>query len=44
MTEPALVVDPRQRQKARRTALLLGLFALALYVSFILYALRHGHA
>jgi hypothetical protein len=32
------------RRHARRNALLLGLFAVALYVSFILYALRHGHA
>jgi hypothetical protein len=32
------------RRHARRNAVLLGLVAVALYVSFILYALRHGHA
>jgi hypothetical protein len=33
-----------ERRQARRNALVLGLLAVALYVSFILYALRHGHA
>jgi hypothetical protein len=43
-------VDPalraRQRRKARRTALLLGLLALALYFGFIAYSVTkglHGH-
>jgi len=35
-------VDPQQRRQIRRTALLLGLVALALYVSFIVYSVLHG--
>lgn len=33
-----------ERRQARRSALLLGVFAVALYAGFILYALRHGRA
>ena len=44
MTEQPLVAQSRPRRQARRNALMLGALALALYVSFILFALRHGHA
>ena len=40
----SLVVDPQQRRQARRLALLLGAVAIAIYVSYLLFALRHGHA
>jgi hypothetical protein len=33
-----------ERRHARRAALVLGLVAVAVYASFILYAMRHGHA
>jgi hypothetical protein len=37
-------VDPRQRRQVRRTALLLGLLALAIYASFIVFSiLRASH-
>jgi hypothetical protein len=44
MTEDHLGVDPRRRSQVRRTALLLGLLSFSLYVSYIVFALRHGHA
>jgi hypothetical protein len=44
MTEDHLSVDPRRRSQVRRTALLLGLLSFSLYVSYIVFALRHGHA
>jgi hypothetical protein len=44
MTEDHLTVDPRLRSQVRRTALLLGLLSFSLYVSYIVFALRHGHA
>jgi len=44
MTEDHLTVDPRLRSQVRRTALLLGLLSVSLYVSYIVFALRHGHA
>jgi hypothetical protein len=44
MTEDRLTVQPRRRSQARRTALLLGLLSFSLYVSYIVFALRHGHA
>jgi hypothetical protein len=34
----------QQRRRARRSALLLGLVALAVYGFYIVFALRHGHA
>ena len=40
----ALTVDPRQRRQARRLALLLGAVAIAIYVSYLMFALHHGHA
>lgn len=40
----SLAVDPRQRRQARRLALLLGAVAIAIYVSYLVFALRHGHA
>ena len=40
----ALAVDERQRRQARRTALLLGAVAVAIYAFYLLYAIRHGHA
>jgi hypothetical protein len=33
-----------RRRQARRTALLLGALALGFYLSYIVFALRHGHA
>lgn len=35
--------DPRQRRAVRRTAALLALVAFAIYASFILYSVTHGH-
>jgi hypothetical protein len=40
----SLADDPRQRRQARRLALLLGAVAIAIYVSYLLFALHHGHA
>jgi hypothetical protein len=40
----SLTVDPRPRRQARRLALLLGAVAIAIYVSYVLFALHHGHA
>jgi hypothetical protein len=40
----SLAVDPRQRRQARRLALLLGAVAIVIYVSYVLFALHHGHA
>jgi len=40
----SLTIDPRQRRQARRLALLLGAVAIAIYVSYVLFALHHGHA
>ncbi len=37
-------VDPRQRRQARRLALLLGAVAVVIYVSYLMFALHHGHA
>ncbi len=42
MTGAGTMAD--QRRQIRRTAIGLGLLALALYAAFILFALRHGHA
>jgi hypothetical protein len=33
----------QQRRQVRRTALLLGLIALAIYGAYILFALKYGH-
>jgi hypothetical protein len=44
MIEHNVAVDPQRRRQARRTAFKLALLACALYVGFVLYALRHGHA
>jgi hypothetical protein len=35
--------DNEQRRRVRRSALLFGLVALAVYVTFIVYAVTHGH-
>jgi len=35
--------DPKQRRQAVRTAILLGLVAVAFYAAYIYYALKHGH-
>ena len=40
----AVAADSRQRRQVRRTAIVLALVALAFYATFILYAVRHGHA
>jgi hypothetical protein len=40
----SLAIDPRQRRQARRLALLLGAVAIAIYVSYVMFALHHGHA
>jgi hypothetical protein len=37
------VNDREQRRRVRRGALLLGLLAVAIYTSFILYSVLHGH-
>lgn len=42
--DSTLTIDPRQRRRARRTALLLGAVAITFYVSYVLFALHHGHA
>ena len=42
--DTAVAMDPRQRRHMRRSALLLGLLALAVYAAYIVFALRHGHA
>jgi hypothetical protein len=39
----SLTVGLRQRRQARRLALLLGAVAIAIYVSYVLFALHHGH-
>ncbi|MGA2025339.1 MAG: hypothetical protein ABSH23_11335 [Steroidobacteraceae bacterium] len=44
MTEQPAAAPSQHRRQARRNALMLGVLSLALYVCFILYALRHGHA
>jgi len=36
--------DARLRRQARRSALRLGLVALAVYAAYIVFALTHGHA
>jgi hypothetical protein len=46
MVEPltATPMDPDQRRHVRRTAVILGVLALAIYVGFILYSiLRASH-
>jgi hypothetical protein len=35
--------DREQRRRVRRSALLLGLIVLAVYTTFILHAVLHGH-
>ena len=42
--QDSLAIDPRQRRQARRLALLLGAIAIAIYVSYVMFALHHGHA
>ena len=42
-SDTALGPDSRQRRQARRMAIVLGLVAVAVYVAYILFALRHGH-
>ena len=42
-SDTALGADSRQRRQARRMAIVLGLIAVAVYVAYILFALRHGH-
>jgi hypothetical protein len=42
--ETVLAADPRQRRHVRRTAIMLGLVAVAVYAFYIWYALKHGHA
>jgi len=45
MAEPMLpATDARQRRHARRSALLLGLLALAVYAAYLLFAFTHGHS
>jgi len=39
---PAVVGDPDQRRRVRRSALLWGLVALAVYTSFIVRSVLHG--
>ena len=41
--DTALAADPRRRH-VRRTAILLGMVAVAVYAFYIWYALKHGHA
>ncbi len=36
-------MDPAQRRRVRRSALLLGLIVLAFYIGFILFSVLHGH-
>jgi hypothetical protein len=43
MTEHRASVSPRRRSQVRRTALLLGAVSFAFYVSYLVFALRHGH-
>jgi len=38
-----LQVDPAQRRRVRRSALLLGLIVLAFYIGFIVFSVLHGH-
>jgi hypothetical protein len=42
-TEAKLAVDREQRRRVRRSALLLGLIALAVYGSFIVHSVLHAH-
>jgi len=42
--QPAVAVDERQKRHMRRSALLLGLVALAVYAAYLVFALTHGHA
>jgi len=44
MAEDTALVDTRQRRHMRRSALLLGLLALAVYAAYMVFALTHGHA
>ncbi len=37
-----LAMDPAQRRRVRRNALLLGLLALAVYTTFIVHAVLRG--
>jgi hypothetical protein len=41
--DTSVAVDARQRRHMRRTALLLGLLAVAVYAAYIVFALTHGH-
>ena len=40
----SVAVEPHQRRHMRRSALLLGLVAVAFYAAYIVFALTHGHA
>lgn len=42
-SETSLVGDRGVRKRVRRTALLLGLLAIAIYSSFVLFSVLHGH-
>ena len=41
--DSTVAVSARQRRHMRRSALLLGLLALAFYTAYIVFALTHGH-
>jgi hypothetical protein len=41
--ELKVIMDSEQRRRVRRSALLLGLIALAVYSSFILHAVLQAH-
>ncbi len=38
-----MVVDREQRRRVRRSALLLGLIALAVYTTFIVHSVLHAY-
>jgi hypothetical protein len=42
-TQAKIVMDREQRRRVRRSALLWGLIALAVYTTFILSSVLHAH-
>jgi len=43
MPDDTAHADERQRRQMRRSALWLGLLALAFYAAYIAFAITHGH-
>lgn len=43
MADGTAPVDERQRRHMRRSALWLGLLAVAFYAAYIAFAITHGH-